>query len=81
MSYLASLQTLWIFKCKQLDLGNVNYQGTPLRLQKLCIINLPRMVALPEWFQGAANTLQVLIIGRCENLEALPEWLTSCAQH
>ncbi|PQQ17854.1 disease resistance protein RGA2-like [Prunus yedoensis var. nudiflora] len=77
-SYLASLRTLWIEQCKQLDLGNVNYQGTLLRLQKLCIINLPRMVvALPEWFQGAANTLQVLLIDTCENLEALPEWLAS----
>ncbi|ONH94831.1 hypothetical protein PRUPE_7G033700 [Prunus persica] len=31
-SYLAALRTLWIADCKQLDLGNVNYQGTPLRL-------------------------------------------------
>ncbi|XP_021834486.1 putative disease resistance protein RGA4 [Prunus avium] len=77
MSYLASLRTLVLQKCEQLDLGNVNYQGTPLRLQKLCIINLPQMVALPEWFQEAANTLQFLHIGMCENLEALPKWLTS----
>ncbi|VVA38735.1 PREDICTED: disease resistance [Prunus dulcis] len=76
-SYLTSLRTLLIGNCEQLDLGNVNYQGTPLRLQKLSIINLPRMVALPEWFQGAANTLQVLVIGMCENLEALPDWLAS----
>ncbi|KAI5317619.1 PREDICTED: disease resistance [Prunus dulcis] len=76
-SYLAALRTLWIADCKQLDLGNVNYQGTPLRLQKLLITHLPRMVALPDWFQGAANTLQFLIIFRCENLEALPEWLRS----
>ncbi|XP_021811795.1 disease resistance protein RGA2-like [Prunus avium] len=77
MSYLASLRTLWIEECKQLDLGNVNYQGTPLRLQNLYIINLPRMVALLEWFKGVANTLQLLSISRCENLEALPEWLAS----
>ncbi|CAL2272380.1 unnamed protein product [Prunus armeniaca] len=76
-SYLASLQSLTLYKCEQLDLWNVNYQGTPLRLQKLCIVNLPRMVALPEWFQGAANTLQFLAIYGCENLEALPEWLAS----
>ncbi|CAL9025757.1 unnamed protein product [Prunus brigantina] len=73
-SYLASLRTLMLSKCEQLDLWNVNYQGAPLRLQKLCIINLPRMVALPEWLQGAANTLQLLAIGECENFEALPEW-------
>ncbi|VVA40011.1 PREDICTED: disease resistance [Prunus dulcis] len=76
-SYLTSLRTLVIGSCEQLDLRNVNYQGTPLRLQKLSIINLPRMVALPEWFQGAANTLQVLFISMCENLEALPDWLAS----
>ncbi|KAL6272941.1 hypothetical protein ACE6H2_023633 [Prunus campanulata] len=76
-SYLASLRTLVLWNCEQLDLGNVNYQGTPLRLQKLFIINSPRMVALPEWFQRAANTLQLLDIGTCENLEALPEWLAS----
>ncbi|ONH95308.1 hypothetical protein PRUPE_7G062800 [Prunus persica] len=76
-SYLTSLRTLLIGNCEQLDLGNVIYQGTPLRLQKLSIINLSRMVALPEWFQGAANTLQVLVIGMCENLEELPDWLAS----
>ncbi|CAL2272375.1 unnamed protein product [Prunus armeniaca] len=76
-SYLASLRTLVLSECEQLDLGNVNYQGTPLRLQKLWITQVPRMVALPEWFQGAANTLQFLLIGMCENLEALPEWFAS----
>ncbi|CAL8169719.1 unnamed protein product [Prunus armeniaca] len=76
-SYLASLRTLVLDKCEQLDLRKVNYQGTPLRLQKLWIINLPRMVALPEWLQGVANTLQFLAIDECENLEALPEWLAS----
>ncbi|ONH95305.1 hypothetical protein PRUPE_7G062500 [Prunus persica] len=76
-SYLASLRTLMLYKCEKLDLWNVNYPGTPLRLQELDIENLPRMVALPEWFQGAANTLQFLYIGMCENLEALPEWLAS----
>ncbi|CAL2272371.1 unnamed protein product [Prunus armeniaca] len=75
--YLATLRTLFIGGCKQLDLGNVNYHGTPLRLQKLHIKDLPWMVALPEWFQGAANTLQILIIDSCENLEALPGWLAS----
>ncbi|XP_021829590.1 disease resistance protein RGA2-like [Prunus avium] len=77
MSYLASLRTLVLHKCEQLDLANVNYQGTPLRLQKLFIQDVPGMVALPEWFQGAANTLQFLLIETCENLEALPEWLAS----
>ncbi|VVA36217.1 PREDICTED: disease resistance [Prunus dulcis] len=76
-SYLASLRNLWISECEQLDLGNINYQGTPLKLQQLFIGRLPRMVALPEWFQGAANALQVLIIANCKNLEALPEWLAS----
>ncbi|ONH95303.1 hypothetical protein PRUPE_7G062300 [Prunus persica] len=76
-SYLAALRTLWIVECKLLDLVDVNYQGTPRRLQKLIIKDVPRMVALPEWFQGAANTLQLLVIARCENLEALPEWLRS----
>ncbi|CAL2272365.1 unnamed protein product [Prunus armeniaca] len=76
-SYLVSLRTLIIYKCTQLDLSNENYQGTPLRLQQLHIIDVPQMVALPEWFQGAANTLQVLVIKKCENLEALPGWLTS----
>ncbi|CAL9025766.1 unnamed protein product, partial [Prunus brigantina] len=76
-SYLASLRTLALYNCEQLDLGNVNYQGTPLRLQKLDIFKVPRMVALPEWLQGAANTLQLLLIEECENLEALPEWLAS----
>ncbi|CAL9025767.1 unnamed protein product, partial [Prunus brigantina] len=76
-SYLASLRTLMLSKCEQLDLGNVNYQGTQLRLRKLYIAQVPRMVALPEWLQGAANTLQLLLIEECENLEALPEWLES----
>ncbi|KAB2608213.1 disease resistance protein RGA2-like [Pyrus ussuriensis x Pyrus communis] len=76
-SYLASLRTLIIGNCKQLDLVMENYQIIPLRLQKLGIIGVPRMVALPEWFQGATNTLQVLVIEDCENLEALPGWLTS----
>ncbi|CAL2272369.1 unnamed protein product [Prunus armeniaca] len=76
-SYLVSLRTLIIYKCEQLDMSNENYKGNPLRLQQLHIIDVPRMVALPEWFQGAANTLQVLVIKKCENLEALPGWLTS----
>ncbi|CAL2272379.1 unnamed protein product [Prunus armeniaca] len=76
-SYLASLQALSISKCEQLDLGNVNYQGIPLKLQKLFIGQLPRMVAVPEWLQGVANTLQILAICKCENLEALPGWLAS----
>ncbi|XP_021805772.1 putative disease resistance protein RGA1 [Prunus avium] len=77
MSYLASLRTLILYNCEQLDLGNINYQGTPLKLQKLLIGQLPRMVAMPEWLQGVANTLQFLDIEECENLEALPEWLAS----
>ncbi|KAM1625959.1 hypothetical protein FF1_014350 [Malus domestica] len=76
-SYLASLCTLTILNCKQLDLVMENYQVIPLRLKKLGIVGFPRMVALPEWFQGATNTLQDLVIGDCENLEALPGWLTS----
>ncbi|KAB2608224.1 disease resistance protein RGA1 [Pyrus ussuriensis x Pyrus communis] len=75
--YLASLRTLMISNCKQLDLVTENYQVIPLRLQNLGIGGVPRMVALPEWFQGAANTLQGLVIADCENLEALPGWLTS----
>ncbi|KAB2608232.1 disease resistance protein RGA2-like [Pyrus ussuriensis x Pyrus communis] len=77
MSYLTSLRTLVIAICEQLDLVMENYQVISLRLQKLWIKGVPRMVALPEWFQGAANTLQVLVIEDCENLEALPGWLTS----
>ncbi|KAM1738671.1 hypothetical protein ACFX11_014466 [Malus domestica] len=77
MSYLASLRTLGIFYCKQLDLMVENYQVIPLRLQNLRIEGVPRMVALPEWFQGATNTLQEFGIVDCENLEALPGWLTS----
>ncbi|CAN6586419.1 unnamed protein product [Malus baccata var. baccata] len=76
-SYLVSLHTLIIDNCKQLDLVMENYQVIPLRLQKLGIVGVPRMVALPEWFQGATNTLQVLVISDCENLVALPGWLTS----
>ncbi|KAM1625961.1 hypothetical protein FF1_014353 [Malus domestica] len=76
-SYLASLRTLMIGNCKQLDLVMENYQGIPLRLQKLGIRKVPRMATLPEWFQGATNTLQVLVIRDCENLESLPGWLTS----
>ncbi|XP_068308518.1 disease resistance protein RGA2-like [Pyrus communis] len=76
-SYLASLRTLMIGNCEQLDLVMENYQVIPLRLQKLWIQGVPRMVALPEWFQGATNTLQLLVIDDCENLEALPGWLTS----
>lgn len=78
-SYLASLRTLMIGDCKQLDLVMENYQVIPLRLQKLGIIGVPQMVALPDWFQGCTNTLRVLVIGDCENLEALPGWLTSFA--
>ncbi|KAM1545693.1 hypothetical protein PS1_046533 [Malus domestica] len=66
-----------IINCKQLDLVMENYQVIPLRLKKLGIGGVPRMVALPEWFQGATNTLQDLVIQDCENLEALPGWLTS----
>lgn len=72
MSYLVALRTLVINNCKQLDLANGNYQVIPLRLQKLFIVLVPGMVALPEWFRGAANTLQVLCIWYCENLDALP---------
>ncbi|KAM1749159.1 hypothetical protein ACFX12_010065 [Malus domestica] len=77
MSYLAVLHTLIIANCEQLDLENGNYQLIPMRLQRLAIVSLPRMEALPEWLQGAANTLRVLYIWYCKNLDALPEWLTS----
>ncbi|KAB2604323.1 disease resistance protein RGA1 [Pyrus ussuriensis x Pyrus communis] len=76
-SFLASLHTLIIGNCEQLDLVMENYQVIPLRLQKLWIQGVPRMTILPEWFQGATNTLQVLFIRDCGNFEALPEWLTS----
>ncbi|CAN6719216.1 unnamed protein product [Malus baccata var. baccata] len=76
-SYLASLHTLTIGTCKQLDLVMENYQVIPLKLKKLGIKGVPRMVALPEWFQGARDTLQDLVIRNCENLEALPGWLMS----
>ncbi|KAB2608233.1 disease resistance protein RGA1 [Pyrus ussuriensis x Pyrus communis] len=76
-SFLASLHTLIIGNCEQLDLVMENYQVIPLRLQKLWIQGVPRMTILPEWFQGATNTLQVLFIRDCGNFEALPEWLTT----
>lgn len=76
MTYVAALRTLIISHCQQLELGNGNYQVIALRLQKLIIVSIPRMVALPELLQGAANSLELCIAG-CPNLASLPGWLTN----
>lgn len=63
MSYLIALRTLVINNCKQLDLANRNYQVIPLRLQKLFIVLVPGMVALPEWFQELLTPFKSCVFG------------------
>ncbi|KAM4091909.1 hypothetical protein ACJW30_09G172200 [Castanea mollissima] len=78
INHLTALETLGISDCKELSLmemGGEDNQDLKLSLQKLIIINLPKLEVLPQWLQGSANTLQLLHIEGCENLKAFPEWL------
>ncbi|KAM7260488.1 hypothetical protein ACFE04_016229 [Oxalis oulophora] len=82
---LASLKTLWIHNCEELDLGikcknEDDHQDVVsfLSLQKLMIARLPKLINLPSWLlQGSLNSLETILIEYCENLTELPESLLS----
>ncbi|KAF2307927.1 hypothetical protein GH714_033434 [Hevea brasiliensis] len=45
-------------------------------LQKLILVQLPKLVEFPRWLlQGSTNTLQLLKLESCENLKELPACL------
>ncbi|XP_065635298.1 putative disease resistance protein RGA4 [Quercus suber] len=78
IKHLTALETLIIMECEELSLMEMegeDNQDLKLSLQKLMIVDLPKLEVLPQWLQGSANTLQSLAIANCENLKALPEWL------
>ncbi|KAK7392891.1 hypothetical protein VNO78_21341 [Psophocarpus tetragonolobus] len=73
-----SLESLFISKCRMLDLSLGLGNQIPLSCLKLLILNsLPQLVTLPMWLQRSSNTLNTLVIMECFNLEHLPEWLST----
>ena len=78
LSILTTLEILIIRDCRELSLTEgENNQDLNLRLRKLQMVNLQKMVVLPQWLQGSANTLQHRKIEDCANFATLPEWLPS----
>ncbi|KAG8646649.1 putative disease resistance protein RGA1 [Manihot esculenta] len=78
IKYLTALETLHIEDCTNLNLTwEVDDQDlAQFSLQKLILVWLPKLVALPEWLLArSTNSLQLLKLGSCRNLKKLPACL------
>ena len=77
VSNLISLESLDIFSCKELNLGN-DVDGMEWRhlnrLIHLIFSGLPKLNSLPVDLQHV-TTLETLYIQNCENLKTLPQWI------
>ena len=73
LKHLTALERLEIWRCKKVNLMEV--EDYPTRLRSFTIGFSPKLVTLPQWLIQSATTLQFLQICWCENLAALPEWL------
>ena len=77
VSNLISLENLYIFSCKELNLGS-DVDGMEWRhlnrLTALYFSDLPKLNSLPVGLQHV-TTLETLDIGNCENLKTLPRWI------
>ncbi|OWM80311.1 hypothetical protein CDL15_Pgr019591 [Punica granatum] len=77
---LTALESLGIFRCRDLDLstGESGYQedmpeGPAYKLRELEFLRIDKMETLPWWIQHLTN-LESLKIRSCWNLKAFPEW-------
>ncbi|CAI0419181.1 unnamed protein product [Linum tenue] len=80
LRHLSSLQELQIQYCKILELedgdgDDVSPQQVLPSLRILTVRKVPKLVALPKWFQHSSNLQQLELYG-CDNLKFLPNWLT-----
>ncbi|XP_030963062.1 putative disease resistance protein RGA3 [Quercus lobata] len=77
VSNLISLESLYIFSCKELNLGS-DVDGKEWRhlnrLIHLIFSGLPKLNSLPIGLQHV-TTLETLEIENCENLKTLPRWI------
>ncbi|KAL4601062.1 hypothetical protein ACB092_11G244600 [Castanea dentata] len=77
VSNLISLEQLYIYYCKELNLGS-DVDGMEWRhLNRLTLLHfsgLPKLNSLPVGLQHA-TTLETLYIANCENLKTLPRWI------
>ncbi|XP_065631049.1 putative disease resistance protein RGA3 isoform X2 [Quercus suber] len=76
-SNLISLESLYIWRCKELNLGSDvdNMEWRHLnRLSHLEFHSLPKLNSLPAGLQHV-TTLKMLTISHCENLKTLPRWI------
>ncbi|KAJ9184858.1 hypothetical protein P3X46_004544 [Hevea brasiliensis] len=84
IKFLTTLKILNIANCENLDLAieevEDNQHLSPFSLQKLEIINIPKLLGFPTWLiRGSINSLKVLKITDCDNLRELPEPLRNIA--
>ncbi|XP_050283874.1 putative disease resistance protein RGA4 isoform X2 [Quercus robur] len=77
VSNLISLESLYIYSCKELNLGS-DVDGMEWRhlnrLIHLRFYGLPKLNSLPVGLQHV-TTLETLYIENCENLKTLPRWI------
>ncbi|XP_075645900.1 putative disease resistance protein RGA3 [Castanea sativa] len=77
VSNLISLEQLYIYSCKELNLGS-DVDGMEWRhlnrLTHLHFSDLPKLNSLPVGLQHV-TTLEMLFIQSCENLKTLPRWI------
>ncbi|XP_057999221.1 putative disease resistance protein RGA1 [Hevea brasiliensis] len=84
IKFLTTLKILNIANCENLDLAieevEDNQHLSPFSLQKLEIINIPKLLGFPTWLiRGSINSLKILKITDCDNLRELPEPLQNIA--
>uniref|UniRef100_A0A2N9E9R2 Rx N-terminal domain-containing protein n=1 Tax=Fagus sylvatica TaxID=28930 RepID=A0A2N9E9R2_FAGSY len=78
---LTALEVLYIANCGKLDLteGEDDQEEFTMSPRVVVFIELPQLVALPQWIKWSSRTLQYILISACPNLTALPEWLPNLA--
>ncbi|XP_057999226.1 putative disease resistance protein RGA1 [Hevea brasiliensis] len=84
IKFLTTLKILNIANCENLDLAmeevEDNQHPSPFSLQKLEIINIPKLLEFPPWLiRESINSLKVLKITDCDNLRESPEPLQNIA--
>uniref|UniRef100_A0A199UBN9 Disease resistance protein RGA3 n=1 Tax=Manihot esculenta TaxID=3983 RepID=A0A199UBN9_MANES len=79
---LATLDTICIDDCENLDLRMKEGEETQFSLQRLELRRLPKIVDFPEWLiRRSTNSLKVLKVQECNNLKELPNCLQNMASH
>ncbi|PHT85189.1 hypothetical protein T459_07295 [Capsicum annuum] len=77
LTHLASLETLCIEDCPQLELSNeeaMQFQA-PGNLSTFSVVRLDKIMSLPLWLRHFSDTLKSMDITECPNFATILDWI------